>query len=69
MPESPAFLISKQRREDAINALKFLRGKSEEGVQEEYDAIQTSVDEAMKQKGSVRDVVTNKVNLKGKKNN
>lgn len=65
MPETPNFLIAKGRKEDAINSLKFLRGKSTEGVQEEYDVIQSSVEESMKNKGSARDVVSNKGNLRG----
>lgn len=67
MPETPHFYISKGRRDDAINSLKFLRGKSTEGVQEECDSIQQSVEEAMKNKGSARDVVSNKGHLKGTK--
>jgi SP family facilitated glucose transporter-like MFS transporter 8 len=65
MPETPHFYIAKGRRADAIKSLKFLRGKSAEGVQEECDSIQQSVEEAMKNKGSARDVVSNKGNLKG----
>lgn len=64
MPETPAFLIAKGRKDDAIKSLKFLRGKSAEGVQEEYDAIQSSVEESMKNKGSARDIVTNKGHLR-----
>lgn len=68
MPETPAFYIAKGRRADAVKSLQFLRGKSAEGVQEECDTIQQSVEEAMKNKGSARDVVSNKAHLKGKKN-
>lgn len=67
MPDTPHFYIAKGRKDDAINSLKFLRGKSAEGVQEEYDSIQASVEEAMRNKGSARDIVTNKANLKGRK--
>ncbi|CRL00581.1 CLUMA_CG013841, isoform A [Clunio marinus] len=52
MPDSPHFYISKGRKEDALNSLKFLRGKSSEGVQEEIDSIQESVEKSMKNKGS-----------------
>lgn len=64
MPETPHFLIAKGRKDDAINSLKFLRGKSAEGVQKEYDAIQVAVEESMRNRGSVRDIVSNKANFK-----
>jgi Sugar (and other) transporter len=66
MPETPHYYISKGRKADAMKSLKFLRGKSTEGVQEEFDIIQLSVEEAMKNKASVKDIVSNKGNLKGK---
>ena len=65
MPDSPAFYISKGRKSDAIKALKYLRGKSAEGVQEELDIITASVEESMKNKGSVADIFNNKGNVKG----
>jgi MFS family permease len=68
MPDSPHFYISKGRKADAIKSLKYLRGKSSEGVQEEMDIIQASVEEAMKNKGSVADIFNNKGNTKGEKN-
>ena len=64
MPDSPHFYISKGRKDDAIEALKFLRGKSTEGVQEEMNQIQDSVEESMKNKGSAADIFNNKGNLK-----
>lgn len=69
MPDTPAFYISKGRRADAIKALKYLRGKSTEGVQEELDQITASVEESMKNKGSVADIFNNKGNTKGKNSN
>lgn len=65
MPDSPHFYIAKGRKSDAIKSLKFLRGKTTEGVQEEFDMIQASVEESMKNKGSVSDIFNNKGNVKG----
>lgn len=65
MPESPHFYISKGRDADAIKSLKFLRGKSADGVQEEFDSIKASVEESMKNKGTVADIFNNKANTKG----
>lgn len=67
MPDSPHFYILKGRKSDAMKSLKFLRGKSEEGVQEELDLIQASVEESMKNKGSVADIFNNSGNVKGLK--
>lgn len=64
MPETPHWYIAKGRRADAIKSLKFLRGKSAEGVQQELDSITQSVEEAMKNKGSARDIISNKGHLK-----
>ena len=65
MPDSPHFYISKGRKADATKSLMFLRGKTSEGVQEELDIIQASVEESMKNKGTVRDIFNNKGNVKG----
>lgn len=65
MPDSPHFYISKGRKADAIKSLKFLRGKTTEGVQEELDVIQASVEESMKNKGTVTDIFNNSGNVKG----
>lgn len=64
MPDTPHFFIAKKRDADAIKSLQYLRGKSAEGVQEEYDTIKKSVDESMKNKGSIRDVFSNRGNVK-----
>lgn len=64
MPETPAYYIQKGNKDGAINSLKFLRGKSREGVQDELSIIQTSVDEALKNKGSILDVFKNKACVK-----
>lgn len=65
MPDSPHFYISKGRKADAIKSLQYLRGKTSEGVQEEFDTISASVEESMKNKGNVGDIFNNKGNLKG----
>ena len=44
LPETPAFLCSADRDEDALNALRKLRGKDAD-VQEEYEAIRKGTDE------------------------
>jgi MFS family permease len=67
MPDSPHFYIAKGRKADAAKALKYLRGKSTEGIQQELDEIEAAVEESMKQKGSVSDIFTNKGNTKGEK--
>jgi hypothetical protein len=60
-----AFYLSKGRKQDALKALKYLRGKSTEGVQEELDMIEQSVIEAAKNKGSVSDIFNSSGNVKG----
>lgn len=42
MPESPYFFVQKARKQEAIDALKYLRGKTAAGVQDELDFIQVS---------------------------
>lgn len=67
MPDSPHFYIAKGRKAEAAKSLKYLRGKSAEGIQEELDQIEASVEESMKQKGTVADIFNNKGNVKGRK--
>lgn len=64
IPDSPHFYISKGRKTEALQSLKFLRGKSAEGCQEELTAIQDAVEEAQKNKGSVKDIFESKGNTK-----
>jgi MFS family permease len=66
MPDTPAFFISKGRRADAIKSLKYLRGKTTEGIQKELDMITASVEESMKNKASFSDIFNSKGNVKGK---
>jgi hypothetical protein len=65
MPETPHYFVSKARDADAIKSLQYLRGKSSEGVQEEFDEIKKSVEESMKNKGTLRDIFSNKGYFKG----
>lgn len=64
MPDSPHYYIQKGDEDAAVKSLKYLRGKSTEGVQEELDLIRSTVEESMKNKGTVRDVFANKANKK-----
>lgn len=64
MPESPYWFIGKGRKEDAVKALCFIRGKSAEGVQDELTAIQVSVEESMRNKASLKDLFNSKGNVK-----
>lgn len=40
MPESPYYYIGKGKKKEASDALRFLRGKSAEGIQDELTEIQ-----------------------------
>lgn len=56
MPDSPYYHMGKGNHEEAEKSLMYLRGKSAEGVKEELHAIQTSVEEAMQNKGTMADL-------------
>ncbi|XP_024885552.1 facilitated trehalose transporter Tret1-like [Temnothorax curvispinosus] len=64
MPESPYFLLSQGRREEAIASLARLRSKSKAAVQKEADEIQVTLDEAFKNQARISDLFRVKVNLK-----
>lgn len=64
MPETPAYYISKGRKDAAIDSLRFLRGKSADGVQDELQETTQSVEESMKNKASMMDLFKNKGNVK-----
>lgn len=64
MPESPNYLISQGRKEDASKALVFLRGKSMEEVQDEISVLEKNIQLAMEKTGSYVDVFRSKANTK-----
>uniref|UniRef100_A0A2M4A0I2 Facilitated trehalose transporter Tret1 n=1 Tax=Anopheles triannulatus TaxID=58253 RepID=A0A2M4A0I2_9DIPT len=64
MPETPAYYISKGQKERAVDSLCFLRGKTVDGIQEELNEITTTVEESLKNKGTVMDLFRNKGNVK-----
>lgn len=66
MPETPHYFLQKGDEASAVKSLKFLRGKSTDGVQEELTIIRSSVEESMTNKGTFRDVFADKANRKGK---
>lgn len=66
MPDTPHYYLSKGSRQRAINSLRYLRGKSAEGVAEELDEIQASVLESMSHRAVFTDVFKGRANLIGK---
>lgn len=66
MPDTPHYYLSKGSRERATNSLRYLRGKSAEGVAEELAEIQASVTESMNHRAVFSDVFKGRANLIGK---
>uniref|UniRef100_A0A1Y9H2R2 Facilitated trehalose transporter Tret1 n=1 Tax=Anopheles dirus TaxID=7168 RepID=A0A1Y9H2R2_9DIPT len=64
MPETPAYYISKGEKEKALESLCFLRNKTVDGVQEELHEITTTVEESLKNKGTLLDLFRNSGNVK-----
>ncbi|XP_073816963.1 facilitated trehalose transporter Tret1-like isoform X1 [Musca autumnalis] len=56
MPESPYYLVSKNRKDDALKSLQFLRGQSLSGVQQEMSQIEKFLEESNATKGSPMDL-------------
>lgn len=66
MPESPNFYLSKNRKEDAIKTLRFLRiGANDETIEKELSEIQLDIDYARENKGSYKELFANRGNVKG----
>uniref|UniRef100_A0A2M3ZFG5 Facilitated trehalose transporter Tret1 n=1 Tax=Anopheles braziliensis TaxID=58242 RepID=A0A2M3ZFG5_9DIPT len=64
MPETPAYYISKGEKERALESLCFLRGKTADGVQEELNEITTTVEESLKNKGTLMDLFRSPGNVR-----
>jgi SP family facilitated glucose transporter-like MFS transporter 8 len=63
-PESPYYLLAKGKREEATKALQWLRGQSRVGVQAELNDIQAAVEEEMKNKSKLSDLIATKGNIR-----
>ncbi|XP_055902643.1 facilitated trehalose transporter Tret1-like isoform X2 [Eupeodes corollae] len=61
MPESPYYFAIKGQKDDLINSLKALRGKSSKDVEEERSKIQDEVDDSMSNKSRFIDIFRNRV--------
>ncbi|XP_055585571.1 facilitated trehalose transporter Tret1-like [Uranotaenia lowii] len=64
MPETPHFYISKGNNEAAEKSLQYLRGKSLDDLQNEFNSIKFSVEQSMHNRGSVRDLFQDPVNFR-----
>lgn len=62
IPESPHFLIMKEREEEARSALQFLRWR--EDVEEEFVVLSKEVQQGVLESGSITDLFSDKINLK-----
>lgn len=64
MPESPYYLLMKNRNEEAIKSLCWLRAMDESKASKELNKIKESIKEQTKTKGSLHDVWSRKGNRK-----
>ncbi|XP_011643846.1 facilitated trehalose transporter Tret1-2 homolog [Pogonomyrmex barbatus] len=64
MPESPYFLLTQGRRDEAVASLAKFRNKSEAAVQKEADEMQMMLDEAFKNQITFSDLFKVKANRK-----
>ncbi|XP_061393893.1 facilitated trehalose transporter Tret1-like [Musca vetustissima] len=56
MPESPYYLLAKNRKEDALKSLQFLRGQSLNNVQQELSEIEKFLEESKATQASMMDL-------------
>ncbi|KAL0811515.1 hypothetical protein ABMA28_009906 [Loxostege sticticalis] len=59
MPETPQYLLGKNRRHDAEKALRWLRGPDAD-ISAELEDMQKDVDNASRQRGGILSIVTSK---------
>ncbi|XP_049809094.1 facilitated trehalose transporter Tret1-like [Schistocerca nitens] len=65
VPESPIFLLSKDRREEAIRALHWFRGGDEADITDDLAEMEQSVTETKERTGSLRDMFTSRAAVRG----
>ncbi|XP_067006760.2 facilitated trehalose transporter Tret1 isoform X2 [Anabrus simplex] len=63
MPETPTFLLKKNRKADAERSLRFLRGANY-NIQDELHILQLEVEEAAKNNASIKDLVSSRATRK-----
>ncbi|XP_065088838.1 facilitated trehalose transporter Tret1-like [Ochlerotatus camptorhynchus] len=64
MPETPHFYVSKGNYPAAARSLAYIRGKPIGELQAEYNSIQFSVEESMRNRGSLKDLFRNHANFR-----
>ncbi|XP_058811704.1 facilitated trehalose transporter Tret1-like isoform X2 [Topomyia yanbarensis] len=64
MPETPQFFVSKGNYPAAAQSLAYIRGEPISELQHEFNAIQHSVEESMRNRGTVRDLYRDHANLR-----
>ncbi|XP_069693163.1 facilitated trehalose transporter Tret1-like [Periplaneta americana] len=64
VPESPYQYLAKGKRDEACAALQWLRGQSREGVQNELNNMEASMQDMLKNKSKLRDLIATKGNIK-----
>lgn len=62
MPETPVYLLKKDKRQEAEKVLQWLRGKNYD-IKPEKAAIQEELDEAANNKASFKDLISSKANV------
>ncbi|XP_053673467.1 facilitated trehalose transporter Tret1-like [Anopheles nili] len=62
MPETPHFYVAHGRYGEAARSLEYLRGEPIEELQDEFSAIQNSVEESIRNPGTLRELVRDHAN-------